>query len=125
MLCLSLGILSTTIAADDSYIAGYAPAVRRHEFNAVGASLEVQEGVVIVDAESRGPVDRTKVMTALESIPSVVQVEFREGQTHTDVREPPSIQQVSPSPGHNSFRVTSSTARYSLDTHEVCPKSER
>ena len=86
MLCLSLGIVSTTIAAD-SYIASYAPTVRRHEFKAVGGSLEVQEGVVIVDAESLGPVDRTKVMTVLESIPTVVRVEFREGQTHTDVRE--------------------------------------
>ena len=95
MLCLRLVIVSTTIAADESYIAGCAPAVRRHEFNAVGASLEVKEGVVIVDAESLGPVDRTKFMTALESIPSVVQVEFREGQTHTDVREPPPIQQES------------------------------
>jgi len=98
MLCLSLGIVSATIASDDSYIAGYAPAVRRHEFNAVGASLEVQEGVVIVDAESLDPVDRTKVMTVLESIPTVVRVEFREGQTHTDVRERPPIQQESIKP---------------------------
>jgi hypothetical protein len=91
--CLILGIVSETIAFDDSYIAGYASAVLRHEFNAVGASLQVQEGVVIVNAESLGTVDRTKVMTALESIPGVVRVEIREGQTHTDVREPQPIPQ--------------------------------
>jgi opacity protein-like surface antigen len=98
VLCLILGIVSATIAADDSYIAGYAAAVLRHEFNTVGASLQVQEGVVIVNAESLGTVDRTKVMTALESIPGVVRVEIREGQAHTDVREPSPIQQESTKP---------------------------
>ncbi len=91
--CLLLGLVSETIAVDDSYIAGYAAAVLRHEFNAVGASLQVQEGVVIVNAESLGTVDRTKVMTALESIPGVVRVEIREGETHTDVREASPIPQ--------------------------------
>ena len=91
--CLLLGLVSETIAVDDSYIAGYAAAVLRHEFNAVGASLQVQEGVVSVNAESLGTVDRTKVMTALESIPGVVRVEIREGQTHTDVRKAPPIPQ--------------------------------
>ena len=50
VLWLILGIVPATIAADDSYIAGYAAAVLRHEFNTVGASLQVQEGVVIVNA---------------------------------------------------------------------------
>ena len=93
VLCLILGIASATVAADDSYIAGYAAAVLRHEFDAVKASLQVQEGVLILDAESLGTVDRTKVMKALESIPGVVRVEIREGQAHTDVREPPPIPQ--------------------------------
>ena len=93
VLCLILGIVSTTIAADDSYIAGYAAAVLQHEFDAAKASLHVQGGVVIVDAESLGKVDRRKVMTALESIPGVVRVEIREGLVHTDVREPAPIQQ--------------------------------
>ena len=39
VLCLILGIVSATIAADDSYIAGYAAAVLRHEFDATKASL--------------------------------------------------------------------------------------
>ena len=90
---LILGIVSATIAADDSYIAGYATAVLQHEFDAAKASLHVQGGVVIVDAWSLGTVDRTKVMTALEGIPGVVRVEIREGQAHTDVREPLPIPQ--------------------------------
>ena len=93
VLCLILGLVSETIAVDDSYIAGYAAAVLQHEFDTGKASLHVQEGVVIVDAKSLGTVDRTKVMTALESIPGVVRVEIREDQAHTDVRESPPISQ--------------------------------
>jgi hypothetical protein len=93
VLCLILGLLQETIAVDDSYIAGYAAAVLRHEFDAAKASLHVQGGVVIVDAESLGTVDRTKVITALESIPGVVRVEIREGQAHTDIHEQPPVPQ--------------------------------
>ena len=93
VLCLILGIVSETIAADDVYIAGYAAAVLRHEFEATKASLHVQGGVVMVNAESLGTVDRTKVKTALEGIPGVVRVEIQEGQAHTDVREPVPIPQ--------------------------------
>src|SRR5580765_5406631 len=93
VLSLILGVVSIAIAVDDSYIAGYAAAVLRHEFDAAKASLHVREGVVIVDARSLGTVDQKKVMTALESIPGVVRVEIREGQAHTDVRESAPIQQ--------------------------------
>ena len=99
VLCLILGLVSETIAVDDSYIAGYAAAVLRHEFGATKASLQVQEGVVVVDAWSLGTVDRTKIITALENIPGVVRVEIREGQAHTGVREPASIQQEPARPG--------------------------
>lgn len=40
--CLVLGIVPVTIAADDSYIAGYADAVLQHEFDMAKASLYVQ-----------------------------------------------------------------------------------
>jgi hypothetical protein len=93
LLSLILGIVSIAIAVDDSYIAGYAAAVLQHKFGTPKASLHVQEGVVIVDAKSLGTVDRTKVMTALKSIPGVVRVEIREDQAHTDVRESPPISQ--------------------------------
>lgn len=98
VLCLILGIVSIAIAVDDSYIAGYAAAVLRHEFDATKAALHVEKGVVIVDAQSLGTADRTKVVTALKSIPGVVRVEIREDQAHTDVLEPAPIQQESIKP---------------------------
>src|SRR6185503_17150265 len=79
-----LGIVPAAIAADDAYIAGYAAAVLQHEFHAPKAALRVQGGVVVVDAESLGTVDRAKVATALGNIPGVVRVEIREGAAHTD-----------------------------------------
>ena len=101
-LCLILGIASATIAADDSYIAGYAAAVLQHEFNVSGAILQVHEGVVIVTAESLGMVDRQKVLAALEKIPGVVRVEIREDTGSPAVPAGPSqaaaLQEV-PKPG--------------------------
>ena len=101
VLCLILGIVSATIAADDSYIAGYAAAVLQHEFNVPGAVLQVHEGVVIVTADSLGKVDRQKVLTALENIPGVVRAEVREGTGPSAVPEDPpqaAIQQELPKP---------------------------
>jgi hypothetical protein len=83
--CLILGIVSAAIAADDSYIAGYAAAVLEHEFNVSEAILQVHEGVVIVTADSLGKVDRQKVIAALEKIPGVVRAEVREGTTSSAV----------------------------------------
>jgi len=99
--CLVLGIVSATIAADDSYIAGYAAAVLQHEFNVPGAVLQVHEGVVIVTADSLGKVDRQKVLTALENIPGVVRAEVREDAGPSAVSEDPpqaAIQQELPKP---------------------------
>jgi opacity protein-like surface antigen len=88
--CLVMGTVSVTIAADDSYIAGYAAAVLEHEFNVPGAILQVQEGVVIVTADSVGKVDRQKVISTLGKIPGVVRVEVREGTL------PPAVPAVPP-----------------------------
>jgi len=93
MVCLILGTVSATIAADDSYIAGYAAAVLDHEFNASRAIVQVHEGVVVLTADSLGKVDRQKVISALEKIPGVVRVEVREDQAHTDVRESQPVSQ--------------------------------
>ena len=90
MFCLVMGTVSVTIAADDSYIAGYAAAVLEHEFNVPGAILQVQEGVVIVTADSVGKVDRQKVISTLGKIPGVVRVEVREGTL------PPAVPAVPP-----------------------------
>jgi hypothetical protein len=102
VLCLILGIVSATTAADDSYIAGYAAAVLQHEFNLPGAVLQVKDGVVIVTAESLGMADRQKILTALEQIPGVVHVEVQEGAQPPIVPvSPPQnvIQQELPKPG--------------------------
>ena len=96
---LVLGIVPAAIAADDAYIAGYAAAVLQHEFHAPKAALSVQRGVVVVDAESLGTVDRAKVTTALQSIPGVVRVEIQEGTARTDVRTPSPAQQDPAKPG--------------------------
>ncbi|NWF73863.1 MAG: DUF1207 domain-containing protein [Nitrospirae bacterium] len=85
--CLVLGTVPATIAADDSYIAGYAAAVLEHEFNASGAIVQVDKGVVVLTVDSLGTVDRQKVISALEKIPGVVRVEVREDQVHIDVHE--------------------------------------
>jgi len=101
MLCLILGIVSATNAADDSYIAGYAAAVLEHEFNVPGAILQVHEGVVVLTADSLGKVDRLKVIAALEKIPGVVRAEVREEAGPSAVAADPSrpaIQQKLPKP---------------------------
>ena len=79
LLCFLSGLMTDMIAADDAYIAGYAAAVLQHEFAVAKAALFVQEGVVTVNAESLGAADRTKIQTALESIPGVIRVQIREG----------------------------------------------
>jgi hypothetical protein len=79
LLCLLPGLVSDTTASDDAYIAGYADAVLQQEFKAAHASLLVRQGVITVDAESLGMADRTKVESALASIPGVVRVDIREG----------------------------------------------
>ena len=84
LLSILTGIAPETIAADDAYIAGYAASVLHNEFKAAQASLLVQNGIVIVSAESLGTVDRTKVQTALENIPGVIRVEIREGPVTAD-----------------------------------------
>ena len=101
MLCLILGIVSVTNAAEDSYIAGYAAAVLEHEFYVPGAIVQVHEGVVILTADSLGKVDRQKVITALEKIPGVVRAEVREeAGSSAAPADPPqaAIQQKLPKP---------------------------
>ncbi|HSL04644.1 MAG TPA: DUF1207 domain-containing protein [Nitrospiraceae bacterium] len=99
--CLVLGIAQTTIAADDSYIAGYAAAVLEHEFNVPGAIVQVHEGVVVLTADSLGKADRQKVIAALEKIPGLVRAEVREGTEPSavpGVRPREVIQQELPKP---------------------------
>ena len=102
LFCCLFGWLATAIAVEDSYIAGYAAAVLQHEFNATNASLIVKDGIVTVYAVSLGTLDRTKVQTALESIPGVKRVEVIEGDPDSVTpKTPPSdaITQEIPKPG--------------------------
>lgn len=99
--CLLVGVVSATIAADDSYIAGYAAAVLEHEFSVPGAILQVQEGVVIVTADSLGNVDQKKVIATLEKIPGVVRAEIQDGTTLPPVPPvplQPAVQKELPKP---------------------------
>jgi len=101
VLCLALGVMSGAIAADDSFIAGYAAAVLEHEFNVPSAVLKVQKGVVVVADGSLGNVDRRKLIAALESIPGVVRVEVQQGTTLPTVPPVPSeaaVQKELPKP---------------------------
>lgn len=84
LLSMFCGDVPGTLAADDAYIAGYAAAVLHNEFKAPKASVLVQNGVVVVDSESLGTMDRTKVQAALEAIPGVTRVEIREGVAGAD-----------------------------------------
>jgi hypothetical protein len=90
------GFVPDTMAADDAYIAGYAAAVLHNEFKALKAAVLVQNGVVTVDAESLGTVDRTKVQAALEAIPGVTRVKIREGPVSAAVPASPSPQVIKP-----------------------------
>jgi opacity protein-like surface antigen len=89
LLCLLPGLVPGTIAVDDSYIAGYAAAVLRHEFHADNLLASVHNGVVTVDAKSLGTLDRTKVQTALERIPGVIRVEMVESPDTTESPKAP------------------------------------
>ncbi|HEX2056531.1 MAG TPA: DUF1207 domain-containing protein, partial [Nitrospiraceae bacterium] len=70
--CLLVGGLgAAALAADDSYIAGYAAAVLEHEFSITNAVIQVEDGVVTVTTKSIGGVDQGKVVSALKRIPGV------------------------------------------------------
>lgn len=96
LLCLFSGSVSDVMAADDAYIAGYAAAVLHNEFKAPKASVLVQNGVVTVEAESLGTMDRTKVQAALEAIPGVMRVEIREGAAIVDIPSAAPAQVIKP-----------------------------
>ena len=101
LVCFLLGVVPATLAGDDAYIAGYAAAVLQHEFHIAQALVSVDNGTVTVDAKSLGTVDRSKVQTALESIPGVTHVEIREGRAATEAATAPppeAIKQVLPKP---------------------------
>jgi hypothetical protein len=72
-----LGILARPAGASDEFIAGFATSILQHEFGVTDATVEVQDGVVVVTAKSPATIDRGKVVTALQQVPGVSRVEIR------------------------------------------------
>jgi hypothetical protein len=74
-------LLSATApaSASDEFIAGYATGILQHEFGVTDATVEVQDGVVVVTTKSLATIDRGKVAGALKQIPGVSDVEIRSG----------------------------------------------
>src|SRR5574338_537124 len=68
--------LPEVVAASDEFIAGYASAILEHEFGVTDATVEVHNGAIVVTTKSLGNVDRGKLLTALQQIPGVSDVEI-------------------------------------------------
>lgn len=63
---------------DDTYIAGYAAGVLKHELNLDMPSLNVQDGVITLPVENLQPADKTKAVQLLSEIPGVNGVKVSE-----------------------------------------------
>lgn len=71
---------STVIAAmpDDSYIAGYAAGILKHQFQIDVPALIVRNGTITIPADKVSAGDCTKVVQILSEIPGVTRVEVGE-----------------------------------------------
>jgi hypothetical protein len=77
LLCGLLLSLPAPAAASDEFIAGYATSIVQHEFGVTDASVEVQDGAVVVTTKSLATIDRGKLVSALQQIPGVTRVDVR------------------------------------------------
>ena len=68
--------LPEVVWASDEFIAGYASAILEHEFGVTDATVEVHNGAIVVTTKSLGNVDPGKLLTALQQIPGVSDVEI-------------------------------------------------
>src|SRR5215467_1352177 len=68
--------LPEIVSASDEFIAGYASAILEHEFSVTDATVQVHNGAIIVTTKTLGNVDRGKLLTALQQIPGVSDVEI-------------------------------------------------
>jgi hypothetical protein len=75
--------LAAPASASDEFIAGYATSIVQHEFGVTDATVEVQDGVVIVTTKSTPTIDRGKLVAALQQIPGVSQVDIRSATSPT------------------------------------------
>ena len=63
---------------EDSYIAGYAAAILERDFQVSSGAVQVQHGVIIVNALTLAGADRQKVVETLSTIRGVTRVELHE-----------------------------------------------
>ena len=68
--------LPEVVSASDEFIAGYASAILEHEFSITDATIQVHNGAIVVTTKTLGNVDRGKLLTALQQIPGVSDVEI-------------------------------------------------
>ena len=74
--------------ATDEYIAGFAAAILQHEFKAADSTLQVHNGVVRINAQSLGGLNREKVQRALAGIAGVKEVVIIENEESTSSPPP-------------------------------------
>ena len=63
---------------EDSYIAGYAAAILERDFQVSSGAVQVQHGVIIVNALNLAGANRQKIVDALSTIRGVTRVELQE-----------------------------------------------
>lgn len=63
---------------EDSYIAGYAAAILERDFHVSRGAVQVQHGVIIVNALNLAGADRQKIVETLSTIRGVTRVELQE-----------------------------------------------
>jgi hypothetical protein len=80
---------------DDSYIAGYAAGVLKHDLKLDMPSLIVRDGVITLPAGSLEAVERAKAVQLLSEIPGVNAVKISEATSQQTVDDPSKSAQVS------------------------------
>lgn len=111
LLLLTLCSFSFTLAdaaiPNDSYITGYATALLEHEFHVPSASLQVQSGVIRVNAADLTGVNQEQLIKSLSAIPGVVQLELlKQGQV---LSSSPGNQPSLSTPQHRELAVEAKT----------------
>ncbi|MDD5323391.1 MAG: DUF1207 domain-containing protein [Methylococcales bacterium] len=79
---------------DDSYIAGYAAGVLKHDLNLDMPSLIVRDGVITLPAGSLEAADRDKAVQLLSEIPGVNAVKVSEATSQQSVDDPSTSVQI-------------------------------
>ena len=81
---------------DDSYIAGYAAGVLKQGFRIDHPSLTVQDGIIMIQAETIPADERAKVLQALSEIPGITAVRVEQGAAPQPIAAAPQSIAVAP-----------------------------